>query len=118
MWQFAASFLYIGKLPFASGTWGSLGALILWIFLPLSYPLQLIIISILFIIGVISSQKFSQEIDDPDPSEVVIDEEENNEVNSTDDTNTTIEKETKIPSIGIVTMIITIAIVSSAKRRN
>ena len=74
MWQFAASFLYIGKLPFFPGTWSSLGALILWIFLPLSYSLQLIIISILFIIGVISSQKISQEIDDPDPSEVVIDE--------------------------------------------
>ena len=40
------------------------------------------------------------------------------EGNSTDDTNTTIEKETKIPSIGIVTTMITIAIVTSAKRRN
>ena len=74
MWQFAATFFYLGKLPFAPGTWGSLGALILWVFLPISYPLQLIIIIILFSIGVISSKKMSLELDNNDPSEVVIDE--------------------------------------------
>lgn len=74
MWQFAATFFFLGKLPIAPGTWGSLGALILWIFLPLSYSLQLIIIVLLFIVGVISSKKMALEMDDPDPSEVVIDE--------------------------------------------
>ena len=74
MWQFAATFFFLGKLPIAPGTWGSLGALILWIFLPLSYSLQLIIIVLFFIIGVISSNKMAIEMHDHDPSEVVIDE--------------------------------------------
>ena len=74
LWQFAATFFYLGKLPFAPGSWGSLGALLLWIFLPLYYPLQLIVIIILFCIGVISSKKIADIMNDHDPSEVVIDE--------------------------------------------
>ena len=74
MWQFAATFFYLGKLPYIPGSWGSLGALILWIFLPLSYSLRLMIIIIMFSIGVISSKKMAIEMDDPDPSELVIDE--------------------------------------------
>ena len=74
MWQFAATFFYLGKLPFAPGSWGSLGGLILWIFLPISYFLQLIIIIILFVIGVLSSKKTADAMNMPDPSEVVIDE--------------------------------------------
>jgi len=74
MWQFAATFFYLGKLPFAPGSWGSLGALILWIFLPLSYLMQCIIIITLFALGVISSKKIADSMNDHDPSEVVIDE--------------------------------------------
>ena len=74
MWQFAATFFYLGKFPFAPGSWGSLGALILWIFLPSSYILQMIMIIILFSIGVISSKKIAAAMNDHDPSEVVIDE--------------------------------------------
>ena len=74
IWQFAATFFFLGKLPIAPGTWGSLGALILWIFLPLSYSLQLIIIVLFFIVGVISSKKMAAAMNDHDPSEVVIDE--------------------------------------------
>ena len=74
MWQFAATFFYLGKLPFAPGSWGSLGALILWIFLPLSFPLQLMVIIILFSVGVIASKKTAESMNDHDPSEVVIDE--------------------------------------------
>ena len=74
MWQFTATFCYLGKLPIAPGSWGSLGALILWIFLPISYILQIIIIIILFSIGVISSKKMADYMNDHDPSEVVIDE--------------------------------------------
>ena len=74
MWQFAATFFYLGKLPFAPGSWGSLGALILWIFLPSSYILQMIMIIVLFSIGVISSKKMAAAMNDYDPSEVVIDE--------------------------------------------
>ena len=46
----------------------------MWTFLPLSYPLQLFIISLFFIVGVISSKKIALERDDHDPPEVVIDE--------------------------------------------
>ena len=71
MWHFAATFFYLGKLPFIPGSWGSLGALILWIFLPLSYSLQLMIIILMFSIGIISSKKMADATNDPDPSEVV-----------------------------------------------
>jgi len=74
MWQFAATFFYTGKLPFAPGSWGSLAALILWIFLPPFYAIQLMIILILFCVGVISSKKMADSMNDHDPSEVVIDE--------------------------------------------
>ena len=74
MWQFAATFFYLGKLPFAPGSWGSLGALIVWIYLPSSYLLQMIMIIILFSIGVISSKKMAASMNNHDPSEVVIDE--------------------------------------------
>jgi len=74
MWQFAATFFYLGKLPIAPGSWGSMGALILWIFLPLSYSLQITVIIILFSVGVISSKKMALDMDENDPSEVVIDE--------------------------------------------
>ena len=74
MWQFAATFFYLGKLPFAPGSWGSLGALILWFFIPLSYPLQLMANIMLFSVGVISSKKMAVAMNDNDPSEVVIDE--------------------------------------------
>ena len=74
MWQFAATFFYLGKLPFAPGSWGSLGALALWLFLPLSFSVHLAVILILFILGVYSSNKVAEEMDDHDPSEIVIDE--------------------------------------------
>ena len=74
MWQFAATFFYLGKVPFAPGSWGSLGAMFLWIFLPSSYILQMIMIIVLFSIGVISSKKMAAAMNDYDPSEVVIDE--------------------------------------------
>ncbi len=74
MWQFAATFFYLGKLPFAPGTWGSLGAMILWSFLPLSFSLQLMILILLFCIGIFSSKKTAEALKTQDPPEVVIDE--------------------------------------------
>ena len=74
IWRFAATFFYLGKLPFAPGSWGSLGALALWLFLPLSYAVHLAVILILFILGVYASNKVAEDMDDHDPSEVVIDE--------------------------------------------
>ena len=74
VWRFVATFFYIGKLPFAPGSCGSLGALLLWFLLPVSFPIQLSVLVFLFILGVYSSDKMAKYMDDHDPSEVVIDE--------------------------------------------
>ena len=74
IWRFVATFFYLGKLPFAPGSWGSLGALLLWILLPVTFSVHLSVIVILFILGVYSSDKMAKYMDDHDPSEVVIDE--------------------------------------------
>ena len=74
VWRFVATFFYLGKLPFAPGSWGSLGALLLWFLLPVTFSFQLSVIIILFILGVYSSNKMAKNMDNHDPSEVVIDE--------------------------------------------
>ena len=74
VWRFVATFLYLGKLPFAPGSWGSLGALLLWVLLPISFSIHLSVIVFLFVLGVYSSNKMAKYMDDHDPSEVVIDE--------------------------------------------
>ena len=73
-WRFAATFFYLGKLPVAPGSFGSLGALFLWLLLPVSFPIQLSVLVFLFILGVYSSDKMAKYMDDHDPPEVVIDE--------------------------------------------
>ena len=74
LWRFAATFFYLGKLPIAPGTWGSMGALILWLFLPVTTSVHLSVILILFVLGVYSSQQVAKYMQVHDPSEVVIDE--------------------------------------------
>ena len=74
LWQFIATFFYIGKLPFAPGTWGSLSALVLWYFLPTSVLIHCSIIITLFIVGVYSSNEVVKEMSISDPPEVIIDE--------------------------------------------
>ena len=74
VWRFVATFFYLGKLPFAPGSWGSLGALLLWLLLPVTFSIHLTIIVILFVMGIYSSNKMANYMEDPDPSEVVIDE--------------------------------------------
>ena len=74
VWRFVATFFYLGKLPFAPGSWGSLGALLLWLLLPVTFSVHLSVIIILFVLGVYSSSRMAQYLDDHDPSEVVIDE--------------------------------------------
>ena len=69
-----ATCFYLGKLPYAPGSAGSLGALILWFFLPLDFLIHSIMILILFIVGVYSSKKVEEELEVDDPSEIVIDE--------------------------------------------
>ena len=70
----AATVFYLGKLPFAPGSWGSIGALVLWLFLPVDYLIHSIVILILFIIGIYTSKIVAEELKEHDPSEIVIDE--------------------------------------------
>ena len=74
LWRIAATFFYLGKLPIAPGTWGSMGALILWLFLPVTTSVHLSVILLLFVLGVYSSHKVAKYMQVHDPSEVVIDE--------------------------------------------
>ena len=74
IWRFAATFFYLGKLPIAPGTWGSMGALILWLFLPVTTLVHISVILELFVLGVYSSHKVAKYMQVHDPSEVVIDE--------------------------------------------
>ena len=73
-WRIVATFFYLGKLPIAPGTWGSLGALFLWLFLPITTSVHLSVILTLFVLGVYSSHKVAKYLKVHDPSEVVIDE--------------------------------------------
>jgi len=74
LWRFVATFFYLGKLPIAPGTWGSFGALILWLFLPITISVHLSVIFLFFVLGVYSSQQVAIYMQIHDPSEVVIDE--------------------------------------------
>ena len=74
LWRFVATFFYLGKLPIAPGTWGSMGALILWLFLPVTISVHLSVIFLFFVLGVYSSHKVAKYMQVHDPSEVVIDE--------------------------------------------
>ena len=73
-WRFVATFFYLGKLPIAPGSFGSLGALVLWLLLPINCLVHCVVILIFFILGVYSSKIVAVELDDHDPPEVVIDE--------------------------------------------
>jgi len=74
LWRIVATFFYVGKLPIQPGPWGSMGALILWLFLPVTTSVHLSAILVLFVLGVYSSHKVAKYMQVHDPSEVVIDE--------------------------------------------
>tara|TARA_A100000164_G_scaffold377716_1_gene417569 strand:+ start:367 stop:825 length:459 start_codon:yes stop_codon:yes gene_type:complete len=67
---------YIGKIPLAPGTWGSLVALLLWYLIKpkIIDPLFLLITGGLFFIGIAVSEIITRELDNYDPKEIVIDE--------------------------------------------
>ena len=69
-----STFFYLGKLPKAPGTWGSLGALLVWSFIPESLFFRFILLSLTLIIGFIACENTLKESDEPDPSFIVIDE--------------------------------------------
>ena len=74
--EWIGTVFFIGKLPLAPGTWTSLIATLSWFFIfkdTNSYILP-IVTSILFIIGIISSNKIIEDSNEHDPSRIVIDE--------------------------------------------
>jgi phosphatidylglycerophosphatase A len=74
LWYSAATLFSIGKAPIAPGFAGSLATLILWLFLPMNWVIQGIIIIFLVIFGVFASGQAAIYKKEHDPSEVVIDE--------------------------------------------
>ena len=67
---------YIGKIPLAPGTWGSLVALLLWYLIKpkIIDPLFLLITGGLFFIGIAVSEIITRELENHDPKEIIIDE--------------------------------------------
>ena len=74
LFNLISTFFYLGRLPKAPGTWGSIGALFVWILIPESLLFRFTLLVITLIIGFIACEFSLQQIDDPDPSYIVIDE--------------------------------------------
>jgi len=74
--EFIGTVAYVGRLPIAPGTWGSLAALTAWFFLKpsISDPLFLLINGAIFFIGIAASEILMEAWDDTDPKAVVVDE--------------------------------------------
>ena len=74
--EIIGTMFYVGKIPIASGTWGSLVALLLWYLIKpkIIDPLFLLITGGLFFTGVAVSEIITRELDNHDPKEIVIDE--------------------------------------------
>ena len=72
--QLICTFFLMGKLPKIPGTWGSLGALIIWVFIPFDLIIRLSLIIVATVLGYIFIKAELQTADDPDPSYIVIDE--------------------------------------------
>ena len=74
--QIIGTMFYIGKIPLAPGTWGSLVALLLWYLIKpkIIDPLFLLITGGLFFIGIAVSEIITRELNNYDPKEIVIDE--------------------------------------------
>ena len=74
LFNLISTFFYLGNLPKVPGTWGSIGALFVWSLIPESLLFRFILLVITLIIGFIACEFSLQQIDDPDPSYIVIDE--------------------------------------------
>ena len=69
-----STFFYLGELPKAPGTWGSLGALFVWSIIPETLLFRSTLLLIALIIGFIACEFSLQQTDVSDPSYIVIDE--------------------------------------------
>lgn len=72
--ELIATGFYVGKIPFAPGTLGTLVGIPLVLFLSIEKKLLFGAIIILFFLGWISAEAMVQKTGNPDPEEVVIDE--------------------------------------------
>ena len=74
LWYSAATLFFIGRTPIAPGFAGSLLTLIIWLFLPMNWIVQGLVVIFLIVFGIIASGKAARFKKEHDPSEVVIDE--------------------------------------------
>ena len=65
---------FIGYLPLAPGTWGSLAGLICLLSLPLSLPVHLVLIAVGLVVGTIASSAAEKLIGEHDSRHIIIDE--------------------------------------------
>ena len=74
--EILGTLFFVGKIPFASGTFGSLFGLYLWFLIKpnLKHPEFLLLILGTFFLGVGVSEILTQEWNNSDPKEIVIDE--------------------------------------------
>jgi phosphatidylglycerophosphatase A len=72
--KYIATLGFIGYLPFAHGTFGSLSAVILFVFLKPSLSVHAILLSLIIPIGIISSQQAERVLNVKDSRHIVIDE--------------------------------------------
>jgi len=73
-YKIIASVFYIGYLPVASGTLGSLSALILYYFICRDVIIMAVAILIVIILGFVTTGKVEKMFGEKDPEEIVIDE--------------------------------------------
>jgi phosphatidylglycerophosphatase A len=70
-----ATGLYVGKIPKAPGTWGSLAAFLPWFLIKdVELPIYLAIIVALFILGFFTAGSAEKILNSPDSGSIVIDE--------------------------------------------
>jgi len=74
--EFFGTVAYVGKIPFAPGTFGSFVALVAWFFLKpkISDPLFLLITGAIFFFGIVVTDILITVWEDDDPQAIVIDE--------------------------------------------
>ncbi|MDP3478868.1 MAG: phosphatidylglycerophosphatase A, partial [Desulfoprunum sp.] len=70
-----ATGLYVGLLPKAPGTWGSLAALLPWLLIrDLPLPIYLAVLAAVFVLGFFAAGSAEKILDRPDAGAIVIDE--------------------------------------------